>query len=260
MPLVNVSCSYGVAACIVTAEPADYPPEKPFNMVLSYPAPFRGRTVIGTLCHARVFFQLAWQTDQSAIRGAIIAFPVTVCGRLIPGRNQVFPRACRRYRLKLVTLHDKFQRFLGHAMTIQNQYFRLMTGELTNVFIRVDSPSKCRGPAVKDTIHDLDAGEVEISRGRLEALVRIEQVVGRRLMRMRTIKVGYSSHDDDSRKVDDVMERGAAEDFERSVIFLRNGTVHTTAVGQEGGEVAEGLGEYGATVVDIGSGDVAIHN
>ena len=57
-------------------------------------------------------------------------------------------------------------------------------------------------PFLQDTPNDFDASAVDVFQGRLEAArIRIEQVFGRRLPGVGTVKVGRSAHHNDTGEV-----------------------------------------------------------
>lgn len=129
---------------------------------------------------------------------------------------------------------------------------------VTNVVGGVDAGLEGRVPPVQDALDDLDAGEVDVVNGRVEAaLVHDEQVVVRGHARRGAVEVGGGAHDDDAGEVDEALDGGADHGLERGVVLLRRGAVVAGAVGPERRGVVEGVGEQAARVVHVAGGRVA---
>lgn len=132
------------------------------------------------------------------------------------------------------------------------------TENIANVIRRID-PLRERGiPPGQNPLDDLHPRQVNILDRRLKpALVRVEQIIRRRLARVWAVEVGSGAHDDDAAEVGKVVESAAEERFKGGVIFLRGGAIDAAAISEEFGRVLERGRQEGAAEVDVGGGDVA---
>ena len=113
-------------------------------------------------------------------------------------------------------------------------------------------------PPVQNPLHHLHPRQINILNRRLKApLVRIEEIVRRRLALVLPVEIRRRAHDDDAAEIREVVDGAAEQRFERGVVFLRRGAIQAAAVGEERGRVLERARQDGAAVVDVRGGDVA---
>lgn len=78
---------------------------------------------------------------------------------------------------------------------------------------------------MQDALDDLDAGEVDVfDRGQKRALAG-EQVVERGFAVVLALEIGGRAHDDDSAKVDEMVDGASQQGFECGVLLLRGAAV-----------------------------------
>ena len=110
---------------------------------------------------------------------------------------------------------------------------------------------------MQDTLGYLDAREVEIVDCGQKSTLGAEQVGGRGFAVVLAVKIGGCAHDDDSAKVEEMMDRASQQDFKRGVVLLNGVAIYPRTVGEELGGVLKGLSKKLSGIPNIGRGYVA---
>ena len=129
--------------------------------------------------------------------------------------------------------------------------------DVSNIVGRFDTFGECGIPPVQDALNDFDAREVDILDCGLKSALADGQARERGFAVVFTVEIGRRAQYDDPAKVNESMDGGSQQCFQRGVVLFSAVAIQTRTVGEEFGGVLKGLAKELSGPVDIGRGYIA---